>query len=78
MSKHYTTIIKLEDYPEKFENTKARDISILPTLYGEATTVLNLDINFEQIEILSVDTEHHGASPLEVRVRWQINPKQQE
>ena len=44
MSKQYTTIITLEDYPEKFETTKARDVSILPTLYGEATGVLGLEL----------------------------------
>ncbi|TXK47657.1 hypothetical protein FVR03_08915 [Pontibacter qinzhouensis] len=77
MSKLYTTIILLEDYPDKFENTKARDISILPTLYAEATTGLGLDINFEQIEILKVETEEHGSSPLEVKVKWQIKPSVQ-
>lgn len=75
MSKQYTTIIMLEDYPDKFETTKARDVSILPTLYGEATGVLGLDVDFEQIHIISVDTAEHGAHPLEVRVKWQIDPK---
>ncbi|WP_187260839.1 hypothetical protein [Pontibacter beigongshangensis] len=74
MSKQYTTIITLEDYPEKFETTKARDVSILPTLYGEATGVLGLDIDFEQIRIISVDTGEQGSHPLEVKVKWQIDP----
>ncbi len=73
MSKQYTTILKLEDYPAKFDCTKTRDLSIIPTLYQEATMGMGLDVDFEQIQILSVDTEKHDNPPMELHVKWQIN-----